>query len=32
VVRGEAVATDLGMNRRVERSAGRLRIVSAPED
>jgi len=31
VVRGEAVATDLGMNRRVERSAGRLHIVSAPE-
>lgn len=31
VVRGDSVATDIGMNRRVERSAGRLRIVTAPE-
>ncbi|MEI7622376.1 MAG: tRNA lysidine(34) synthetase TilS [Actinomycetes bacterium] len=31
VVRGESVATEIGGNRRVERTAGRLRIVSAPQ-
>lgn len=30
VVHGRSVATDIGGNRRVERTAGRLRIVSAP--
>lgn len=31
VVKGEATATDVGGNRRVERTAGRLRIVAAPK-
>jgi len=31
VARGEATATDVGGNRRVERTAGRLRIVAAPK-
>lgn len=31
VIRGESTATDIGANRRVERTAGRLRIVSAPQ-
>ena len=31
VVRGEAIATDVGGNRRVERTAGKLRIVTAPK-
>lgn len=30
VVRGESIATDIGGNRRVERTDGQLRIVSAP--
>jgi len=31
VVRGDAVATELGGNRRVERTAGKLRIVTTPK-
>lgn len=31
VVRGESVATEIGGNRRVERTGGRLRIVATPE-
>lgn len=31
VVRGDAIATDIGGNRRVERTDGRLRIVAAPK-
>jgi len=31
VVKGEIIATDVGGNRRVERTAGRLRIVAAPK-
>lgn len=32
VVRGDSLATDVGGNRRVERTQGRLRIVSTPSD
>jgi tRNA(Ile)-lysidine synthase len=31
VVRNEAIATDVGGNRRVERTAGKLRIVTTPK-
>ena len=31
VVRGDSLATDVGGNRRVERTAGKLRIVKAPK-
>jgi hypothetical protein len=31
VVRGDAIATELGGNRRVERTAGKLRIVTTPK-